>query len=313
MYLQHPLSALFPAMSSDEFASLKDSIENIGVKNAITIHEGMVLDGWNRYRAATELGMPCPTQEFDAVDDPRDFVLAQNGRARRHLLAAQLIALASKVYAWKGVGSNQAKDQPQPETDAKKGITELSSEARISSRDLAGKVGVTQRSIEQFREVERKAVPEVLDAVEQGEIGLPKAAAIAKLPVEQQADAIKAPMPKPTRRLGKPKKVAAVKLINAEIKAAEATKERSAAEERAADLEREIAALREQLTEARDDLASVAKVLDAGDALAAALADAKEARDLARGYKDRINSMTTQIADLKRSVAHWEKKARASA
>lgn len=51
MYQQHPLSAAFPAMSAEDFQGLKDSIENIGVQNPITIFEGMVVDGWNRYKA----------------------------------------------------------------------------------------------------------------------------------------------------------------------------------------------------------------------------------------------------------------------
>ncbi len=54
---QHPLSAAFPAMDADDFQSLKDSIENIGVQNPITLYDGMVIDGWHRYTAATELGM----------------------------------------------------------------------------------------------------------------------------------------------------------------------------------------------------------------------------------------------------------------
>ena len=45
MYTQHPLSAAFPAMSADDYRALKDSVENIGVQNPITLFEGMVIDG----------------------------------------------------------------------------------------------------------------------------------------------------------------------------------------------------------------------------------------------------------------------------
>lgn len=52
IYTQHPLSAAFPAMQSDEFQALVDSIESIGVQNPITLLDGMVIDGWHRYKAA---------------------------------------------------------------------------------------------------------------------------------------------------------------------------------------------------------------------------------------------------------------------
>ena len=41
-YVQHPLSAAFPAMSAEDFQALTDSIDNIGVQNPITLFEGMV-------------------------------------------------------------------------------------------------------------------------------------------------------------------------------------------------------------------------------------------------------------------------------
>jgi chromosome segregation ATPase len=149
--------------------------------------------------------------------------------------------------------------------------------------------------------------------VRSGAIGLEKALAVAQLPIEQQAEAIKAPLNKPAKHQGKPKKVPAVKLVNAEIKAAQATQAQSAAEERTHQLEDELRVVREQLTEAEEDMASVSKVLDSGDQLAAALAEAKKFRELAGGLQARVNSMTAEIADLKRSVAYWEKKAKAVA
>ncbi len=83
-YTQHPLSAAFPALADDEFQALKDSIEIHGCLNPITLLEGQVLDGWNRYRAVCELGMECPTRELEDWIDPRDFVKSQN-KIRRHL------------------------------------------------------------------------------------------------------------------------------------------------------------------------------------------------------------------------------------
>ena len=182
MYQQHPLSAAFPAIGADDFQALKDSIENIGVQNPITLFEGMVIDGWHRYTAANELGMDCPVVELGDVD-PRDFVLAQN-KARRHVTQAQLAMATTAVYAWKPVGSNQHANRVGTECPPK------------SNAELADAAGVSEKTIKQAKAVQTKAAPEVVEAVKRGEIGLPKAAAIAKLPKEEQAAAIHKPAPK---------------------------------------------------------------------------------------------------------------------
>ena len=180
MHQQHPLSAAFPSMSDDEFQNLKDSIEVNGVLNPITIYEGMVIDGWHRYRAANELGMDCPEVEFDESIDPKDFVLAQN-KNRRHITAAQLAMATTAVYEW----------HPAHRPNKSAPSAELSK----TSAELAEISGTSTRTIEQAKKVMKDAVSEVQDAVKSGKIGLPKAHAIAKLPKDQQADAIDKPVP----------------------------------------------------------------------------------------------------------------------
>lgn len=179
-YAQHPLSAAFPAMAAEDFQALKDSIAEIGVQNPITLFEGMVIDGWHRYTAANELGMHCPTVELGDVD-PRDFVLAQN-KARRHVTQAQLALATTAVYSWKPVGNPEFSQSHTECVIAK------------SNEELAAIAGVHKNTITQAKAVQTKAAPEVIEAVKRGEIGLPKAAAIAKLPKEEQAAAIKKPI-----------------------------------------------------------------------------------------------------------------------
>ncbi|MFG5778013.1 hypothetical protein ACFIQF_13140 [Comamonas sp. J-3] len=169
-------------MSADDFQNLKDSIAEIGVQNPITLFEGMVLDGWHRYNAANEVLMPCPHVELAAGTDPRHFVLAQN-KARRHVTQAQLAMATTAVYQWMPVG------KPAEVNSA------LSAELPAkTTKELAAVAGVGVRSIEQAKTVQTKAAPEVVEAVKSGAIGLPKAAAIAQLPKEEQAAAIEKPV-----------------------------------------------------------------------------------------------------------------------
>lgn len=176
---QHPLSAAFPRMSADEFQNLRDSIDNNGVLNPITLFDGMVLDGWNRYSAANEVGMPCPSVELGDVD-PQDFVIAQN-KDRRHITMAQLAMAANEVYKWRGAGRLN---------------TNSALSAELKQSEVSAKTGVSVRSLQQADVIKKTAAREVIEAIDRGEVGLPKAAAIAKLPKSEQAAAINKPLPK---------------------------------------------------------------------------------------------------------------------
>lgn len=176
---QHPLSAAFPAMAADDFQSLKDSIADIGVQNPITIFEDMVIDGWHRYTAANEVGMPCPTVVL-LDTDPQAFVIAQN-KARRHILQGQIALAVAAVYQWRPHGDQRS----APGADRGKTTSEMA--------DIAG-VGV--RTMEQAKAVETKAAPKVKQAVKEGKLSVKRAAKIAQLPKEEHAAAISEPAPK---------------------------------------------------------------------------------------------------------------------
>lgn len=182
---QHPLSSAFPAMQDNEYQSLVDSIAEIGVQNPITIFEGMVIDGWHRYTAANQAGMACPTVDLGDVD-PRDFVLAQN-KARRHITQGQLGLATTACYAWRPAGNPTFAQSGTGDPIAK------------TNAELAAIAGIGIRSIKQAKAVQKTATPEIQEAVKRGDIGLPKAAAIAKLPASEQAAALAKPLSKPAK------------------------------------------------------------------------------------------------------------------
>ena len=53
-YELHPLCTLFPRMGGAEFDSLVADIKTNGLSQPITLHNGFILDGGNRYRACME-------------------------------------------------------------------------------------------------------------------------------------------------------------------------------------------------------------------------------------------------------------------
>ncbi len=177
---QHPLSAAFPRMADDEFQELKDSIEISGVLNPISLLNGMVLDGWHRYSAATELGMDCPAVVLGDDIDPRDFVLAQN-KARRNLTASQRASAVTAVFQWRPHG-----DQRSAVTADRPNRPAMTAELPKTTKELAAIAGVGTRTIEQAKAVHAGAVQEVQDAVKVGAVTVETAAAVAKLPAKEQ-------------------------------------------------------------------------------------------------------------------------------
>lgn len=96
---QHPLSAAFPAMSADDFAALVEDIKVNGQREPVMVHEGMVLDGWHRYRACIQCGVPVKKFSFPAEQDPVAFVLSHNLH-RRHMTPSQRAAAVVACSEW---------------------------------------------------------------------------------------------------------------------------------------------------------------------------------------------------------------------
>ena len=160
-YLQHPLSAAFPAMGAEEFQALKDSIGINGVLNPITIFEDMVIDGWHRYTAATESGVDCPSVVMDDSIDPIDFVKAQNEN-RRHLTASQRAAAIVTIYQW------------HPAHRGNK--VEVTSTLSKTNAELAAIAKVSTKTIQQAKAAQKAGL---IDPVKEGAMSAEEAAKVA--------------------------------------------------------------------------------------------------------------------------------------
>ena len=161
MYQQHPLSAAWPAMSASDFQALQDSITNIGVQMPIVIFEGQVIDGWNRYRAATELGMDCPSTPFDESIDPVDFVKAMND-ARRHITGSQRAIAIVAIHGWRPVG------RPQNNVEVTSTLTQEA---------MAAEAGVSKKTIQHAQAAQKAGLAE---KVKSGEMTVAQASNVAK-------------------------------------------------------------------------------------------------------------------------------------
>lgn len=157
---QHPLSAAFPSMSAEDFQALKDDIEVNGQREPVMLFEGMVLDGWHRYRACVDLGLK-PQQFTFSDDDPVAFVKSQNLH-RRHLTASQRAAAVVACSAWV-----PAKKQARGEA---------TSPLAKTNAEMASEAHVTPRTIQQAKVAQKAGLSE---AVKDGALTVEQAARIA--------------------------------------------------------------------------------------------------------------------------------------
>jgi DNA modification methylase len=78
----HPAADAWPMMDDARYEELRADIETNGQREPITLCDGMILDGRNRYRACVDLGIEPLAREYEG--DPWSFAWSLNG-ARRDL------------------------------------------------------------------------------------------------------------------------------------------------------------------------------------------------------------------------------------
>jgi len=104
----HPIADRFPLLNGTRFEELVQDIQDHGLREPITLYEGMILDGRNRYRACRQLGIEPQTRALPDGLDPWAYVWSLNGQ-RRDLSADQ------RYLIWKRVTEGSADWQTDQE------------------------------------------------------------------------------------------------------------------------------------------------------------------------------------------------------
>lgn len=97
-YKQHPIAlSLMPGgMDDTEFTAFCEDVEERGVLMPVTLYEGMVLDGWHRYRAARKTGSAFKTIEYTGKD-PAGYIASVNV-LRRKLSSLQRALVGARLH-----------------------------------------------------------------------------------------------------------------------------------------------------------------------------------------------------------------------
>jgi protein gp37 len=171
----HEFCLAFPEMPSDRYEELKKDILGLGLRRAIILYEGKILDGRHRHRACLEGGVDPHFEEFTGPGSAYDFVISENLK-RRDLTPAQHLDVRTKLI---DIMRRRAKERQGARSDLKgKNIPVNLPESADGNvvqfpsgdvRDeLAKQVGVSPKTASDFITIKERGTEEDVRAVVDG-------------------------------------------------------------------------------------------------------------------------------------------------
>lgn len=170
----HPIANCFPLIEGREFEELVQDVRTNGIHEPVILHDGMILDGRNRYRASQIAGVDCPTVTYDGVD-PVGFVVSLNLR-RRHLSEGQRGWVAAQIARL---------GQGRPSEDKAANLPVMPTQTQAAEM-----LNVSERTVRNAAVVRDNAVPELQQKVAKGEVAPSTAADVARLPEPEQREIV---------------------------------------------------------------------------------------------------------------------------
>lgn len=165
----HKAADIFPNMSNQEYADLKEDIRVRGQQVPIVIQNGYLIDGRHRYRACVELGIAPLFTELPVGEEPVERLVISLNLHRRHLSESQRALIAAKM-ATTGVGTNQH------------------TAGAVSQQQAASEMKVSVDSLQRAKSVLNLGSDELIDAVQAGKLDISNAAQIATLSEAEQKE-----------------------------------------------------------------------------------------------------------------------------
>ena len=172
----HPGANIFPLMEGQPFDDLVADIEVNGQLEPIILDEatGSILDGRNRYRACIKAGVE-PRFDWYTGTDPIGFAVSLNLH-RRHLDTSQRSLVFGRI----------ATMRQGERTD----LQHSANLPKVSQSQAALLTNVSERSGRDGVKVIRGGSPDLIHAVEVGDVAVSTAAVITALPKDEQSELV---------------------------------------------------------------------------------------------------------------------------
>ncbi|AWQ05755.1 hypothetical protein [Bordetella bronchiseptica] len=183
--IDEELRAYIDPLTPDEYAALEQSLLAEGCRDALVLWGDLLVDGHNRHAICSKHGIAFNTVQntrLQSMDDVRLWMI-DNHLGRRSVSDFQRGVLAlrkkeileSRRQAGEGDAAPAGSDGPAP--------------APLTRQTLARQARLSSTTLGQIEKIRQQAAPELVRAVQSGEISINAAAAVATLPAPQQAAA----------------------------------------------------------------------------------------------------------------------------
>jgi ParB-like chromosome segregation protein Spo0J len=156
----HPIANIFPLIEGQEFRELAEDVRAHGLRESIVLHDGMILDGRNRFRACQAAQVDARFTVYDGAD-PVAYVVSLNLR-RRHLNESQRAMVAARI-------ANLGEGRPAQNAGAPL-LGETPSIAGVSQTAAGKMLNVSTASVERAATVRDHATPDLIEKVERGTV-----------------------------------------------------------------------------------------------------------------------------------------------
>jgi len=188
-------------LSDEEFEKLKESIKLEGIRDPLVVWNGFLIDGYHRYKIATELEIEFKTIEINLSDKEavKEWII-KNQLGRRNLTSQEASYYRGKLYESKKrqgartdltSGQNAQKLSTAEEIGKQYGVNEstIRRDAEFSkavdkvaekvgkeakNAILTGQINIPKKDVEKIIEIKEEA-PEFIEPVLNGEITISKA------------------------------------------------------------------------------------------------------------------------------------------
>jgi len=188
-------------LSDEEFEKLKESIKLEGIRDPLVVWNGFLIDGYHRYKIATELEIEFKTIEINLSDKEavKEWII-KNQLGRRNLTSQEASYYRGKLYESKKrqgartdltSGQNAQKLSTAEEIGKQYGVNEstIRRDAEFSksvdkvaekvgkeakNAILSGQINIPKKDVEKIIEIKEEA-PEFIEPVLNGEITISKA------------------------------------------------------------------------------------------------------------------------------------------
>ncbi|OZI78571.1 hypothetical protein QCN28_10015 [Bordetella bronchiseptica] len=183
--IDEELRAYIDPLTPDEYAALEQSLLAEGCRDALVLWGDLLIDGHNRHAICSKHGIAFNTVQntrLRSMDDVRLWMI-DNHLGRRSVSDFQRGVLAlrkkeileSRRQAGEAEAGPTGSDGPAP--------------APLTRQTLARQARLSSTTLGQIEKIRQQAAPELVRAVQSGEISINAAAAVATLPAPQQAAA----------------------------------------------------------------------------------------------------------------------------